>query len=121
MDRAGRRHPNDEINLAGAQVLQPKPTHAGVGVIALVRQLNEQGVYELTNGGSVRNDYMDATELCEMIRLIVRDELERVLGEPEGFDEVIDEPYPFEDDDDFSDQFDEERAYGIDYQLGREG
>ena len=67
---------NQPMNGGGVPVLgQQKPTHVGAQLGAIPRTLNEHGLMELVDGAVVRASYLDATELLEAIRQVVREEL----------------------------------------------
>lgn len=61
----------------GVPVLgQQKPTHGTVAVTALIRHLDENGLYRLgPNGAPLREHYLDVEDLLEAIRQTVREEL----------------------------------------------
>lgn len=66
----------------------PKKAKAGVNILAMARDLDEAGQYEvdvrLNPDGSgklvpKRSQFVDAQELVEMIRAVVREEIARAL------------------------------------------
>ena len=77
-------------NLAGVPLIGGTKPRAGVGFAALVRSLDVSGTYEPESVGkgpdgqpvvtAGRDRFVDADELVEMIRQVVREELDGYRG-----------------------------------------
>ena len=92
MNRAQRRGvkmpKNNGHYLAGVPLIGGTKPRAGVGFAALVRGLDANGTYEPESEGrgpdgqpvvtAGRDRFVDAEELVDMIRQVVREELERL-------------------------------------------
>ena len=75
--------------------VQPPPTHATVAPTVLMREMDANGLIKLTNGQLTRSDTLDATQLLDEVRRVVRAEL-RVFAVRIGAAKYDEESPPYE-------------------------
>jgi len=81
---------NGHVPISVPLLGQDKPRVGANSIAAFIRKLDENGTFEpekvvrLPNGQAKvevgRSNFVDATELCEMIRQVVREELQAWKG-----------------------------------------